>query len=187
VGSENAHMYIQNAENGFDFLELCHKDSYEFLNHITQVIDDETWVSYVNAETKEQSKNLMHTYLPNKLNKFKKKSACQKADGNCFLGKERSADSGSHATRDNTNVRSVLQSTKKLCRAIHIKRHGMLTSGVVLFYDNVHPHTVAHTRELLEHFYWEFFEHFPYDPDLSEQLLYVYLPEELVAIAALQK
>jgi hypothetical protein len=75
MGSENAHMYIQNAEDGFgfDFLERCHKDSYEFLNHITQVRDDETWVSYVNAKTKVQSKHLMHTHLPNKLNKLKKK------------------------------------------------------------------------------------------------------------------
>jgi hypothetical protein len=27
-------------------------------------------------------------------------SACQKADGNCFLGQERGADGGIHATMD---------------------------------------------------------------------------------------
>jgi hypothetical protein len=33
---------------------------------------------------------------------------CQKADGNCFLGHERSADGGIHAPRDHDNVISVL-------------------------------------------------------------------------------
>jgi hypothetical protein len=32
----------------------------------------------------------------------------QKADGNCFLGQERSAVGGIHATRDNNNVKSVI-------------------------------------------------------------------------------
>jgi hypothetical protein len=35
------------------FLEQYHKDGDEFLNHIIQVTDDETWVSFVNVETKE--------------------------------------------------------------------------------------------------------------------------------------
>jgi hypothetical protein len=46
-----------NTENGFssDFLERYHKDDDEFLNHIVRVTGDETWVSFVNVETKEQS------------------------------------------------------------------------------------------------------------------------------------
>jgi hypothetical protein len=60
------------------------------------------------VETKELSKQWMHTHSPNKQKKFKQMlSACQKAGGSCFLGKERSADGGIHATRDH-NVRSVL-------------------------------------------------------------------------------
>jgi hypothetical protein len=35
---------------------------------------------------------------------------------------------------------------KKLCRAIQNKRHGMLTSGVVLLHDTARPHTAAHSR-----------------------------------------
>jgi hypothetical protein len=35
-------------------LERYHKDGDEFLNHIERVTDDETWVSFVNVETKEQ-------------------------------------------------------------------------------------------------------------------------------------
>jgi hypothetical protein len=82
MGSENAHEYTQNAENGFGL----DKDGNEFLNHIVRETDDETWVSFVNAETKGQSKQWMHTHSPNKPKKFKQTlSACQKAAGNCFL------------------------------------------------------------------------------------------------------
>jgi hypothetical protein len=35
------------------FLEQYHKDCDKFLNHIVQVTGDETWVSFVNVETKE--------------------------------------------------------------------------------------------------------------------------------------
>jgi hypothetical protein len=44
-----------------DFSERYHKDGDEFLNHIVRVTGDETWVSFVNAETKEWSKQWMHT------------------------------------------------------------------------------------------------------------------------------
>jgi hypothetical protein len=44
----------------------------------------------VNVETKEQSKQWMHIHSQNKPKKFKQTLyACQKADGNCFLGQER--------------------------------------------------------------------------------------------------
>jgi hypothetical protein len=36
------------------FLELYHKDGDEFLSHIIRVTSDETWVSSVKVETKEQ-------------------------------------------------------------------------------------------------------------------------------------
>jgi hypothetical protein len=58
MASENADWCSQNTENGFifDFLERYHKDGNEFLNHIVQVTGDETWVSFVIAETKEHSR-----------------------------------------------------------------------------------------------------------------------------------
>jgi hypothetical protein len=51
---KNAHGYVQNAENGFgfDFLEEYHKDGDKFLNHFIQVTGDQTWVSFVDVETK---------------------------------------------------------------------------------------------------------------------------------------
>jgi hypothetical protein len=35
-----------------DFVQRNHKNDIEFLNHILRVTDDETWVSFVNVETK---------------------------------------------------------------------------------------------------------------------------------------
>jgi hypothetical protein len=40
-------------------------------------------------------------------------NVCQKADGNCFLGQERSGDGGIHVIRNHNNIRSVLQNTIK--------------------------------------------------------------------------
>jgi uncharacterized damage-inducible protein DinB len=48
----------------------------ELLNHI--ITDDETWISFVNAETKEQSKQWMHTQSPNKPKKFKQIMSARK-------------------------------------------------------------------------------------------------------------
>jgi hypothetical protein len=41
--------------------------------HIVRVTGDETWVSFVNVKTKEQSKQWVHAHSPNKPKKFKKR------------------------------------------------------------------------------------------------------------------
>jgi hypothetical protein len=69
-----------------NFLERYNTDGDEFLNHIVRVTGDETWVSFMNVETKKQSKQWMDTHSPNKAKKFKQTSSCQKGDGKCFLG-----------------------------------------------------------------------------------------------------
>jgi hypothetical protein len=45
----------QRRASASTFLERHHKDDDGFLNHIVQVTGDETWVSFLNVETKEQS------------------------------------------------------------------------------------------------------------------------------------
>jgi hypothetical protein len=71
-------------------LERYHKDGDGVPNHTVRITDDETWLSFVNVETKEQSKQWMHTHSQNKHKNFKQMlSPCQKADGNCFLGQDR--------------------------------------------------------------------------------------------------
>jgi hypothetical protein len=47
------------------FLERYHKDGDEFFSHI-RLTGDETRISFVNVETKEHSKQWMHTHSPNK-------------------------------------------------------------------------------------------------------------------------
>jgi hypothetical protein len=80
---------MQRLASALTFLEWWHKGGDEFLNHIGRVTGDETWVPFVNVETKEQSKEWIHTLLRNKTKKFKQtSSACQKADGNCLLGRD---------------------------------------------------------------------------------------------------
>jgi hypothetical protein len=54
------------------FLELYNKDGDELLNHIIRVTGHETWVLFVNIETKEQSKQWIHTHSPDKLKTLNK-------------------------------------------------------------------------------------------------------------------
>jgi hypothetical protein len=44
--------------------ELYHKDGDEFLSHIIRVTGAETWVSFMNVETKEQSKQWLQKHSP---------------------------------------------------------------------------------------------------------------------------
>jgi hypothetical protein len=65
---------VHNAENGF--LRLLHfqrdttKDGYACLNHLVRLTGDATWVSIVNLETEEQSKQWMRTLSPNEQETF---------------------------------------------------------------------------------------------------------------------
>jgi hypothetical protein len=95
-----------------DILEPYHKDGDGFLNHTVRVTGYETWVSFSNIETKDQSKLWMHAHTFSKQAEKVSTNVCQNADGNCFLGQERRADGGIHAT-GNYNIGNVLQSTKK--------------------------------------------------------------------------
>jgi hypothetical protein len=125
-------------------------------------------------------KSSQHTFT-NKLKKFQQMlSACQKTDGNCLLDQESGADGTVHATKNHNNIRGVLRNTKKkncVRPAIQNKLRGMLTSAIRLLHNNVHPHTAAHARPLLEHFNWELSNHPPYSPDLalSDYHLFTYL------------
>jgi hypothetical protein len=58
----------QRMASALTFLEQYRKDGNEFLSHI--ITDDETWVQFVNVETKEQSKQWLHTHSPKKPKKF---------------------------------------------------------------------------------------------------------------------
>jgi hypothetical protein len=74
----------------------------------------------VNIETKQQSKQWMHTHPPNKPEKFKQMlPVCQKAGGNCILGQEGSSDV--EFMQQGTTVASQMccETLKKLCSIGH--------------------------------------------------------------------
>jgi hypothetical protein len=114
----------------------------------------------------------MHMHSPNKQKKFKQTLSARKLMTS-FLGQQRSADGGIHATRGHNNVSRVLRNTKKLRRDIQNKKRGMLTSGVVLLLDNECPHTAARTQ-VLDDFNWELFDHHPYSPDPAPSDYYLF-------------
>jgi hypothetical protein len=66
---------MQRMASAFIYLERCPKDGNEFLNQTVRVTGDETWVSFVNDETKAQSKQWMHIHSPNTPKRFKQMSA----------------------------------------------------------------------------------------------------------------
>jgi hypothetical protein len=57
-----ARKKTQRMASALMFLERYHKHVDKFLSHIVQVTGEETWVSVVKVETKEQSKPWMHTH-----------------------------------------------------------------------------------------------------------------------------
>jgi hypothetical protein len=123
------------------------------------------WVSVGNVETKEQLKQWMHIHSPNKPKNFI--NICQKVDGNCFLGQERTAVDGIRAIRVHNNVEVYCVTLEKLHWTIQNKTCGILTSSAVRLQDNMHSHTAAHNGALLEHFNREPSDHPPYSPDLA--------------------
>ena len=64
------------------------------------------------------------------------------------------------------NANRYCETLRKLGRSIQNRGRGMLSGAVVLFHDNARPHTAASTRELLDQFGWEIFDHPTYSPDL---------------------
>jgi hypothetical protein len=78
-----------------------------------------------------------------------------------------------------TTIKSEVycETLKLLHRASQNKRHGMLTSGVMLLHDNVRPHTATCTSALLQHFSRELFNHPSYCLELTpdDYHLFTYL------------
>jgi hypothetical protein len=62
TGSENAHRCAQNTASALALLEQYHKNGNNFFNNTVRVTHNETLVSFVNVEIKEQPKKWMHTH-----------------------------------------------------------------------------------------------------------------------------
>ncbi|KAJ4447089.1 hypothetical protein ANN_09078 [Periplaneta americana] len=155
----------QRMASALIFLMRCHTDGDAFLDQI--VTGDETWVSHNTPETKRQSRQWHHPSSPKKPRKFKQTLSTQKVMATVFWDRKGVLllDFMPKGTKINAN--RYCETLRNLRRAIQNKRRGMLSRGVVLLHDNARPHTAASTRELLDQFGWEIFDHPPYSPDLA--------------------
>ncbi|GFW73145.1 histone-lysine N-methyltransferase SETMAR [Trichonephila clavipes] len=83
----------------------------------------------------------------------------------CFAG-------GLYATRNNNQLGCLLRNSteapKSIAKSMLSKgSKSILLKGVLLLHDNARSHTSRTTRELIESFGCEAFDHAPYSPDLA--------------------
>lgn len=167
------------------FFTRYDEEGDEMFDHI--VAGDETWVSYVNVEQKNQSREWGHTSSPRKPNKCRQTFSNKKVMATVFW--DRKGVLLVEFMEKGTTINSTVycETLRKLRRAIQNKRLGMLTNGVLLIHDNARPHIAARTRELLDQFGWDVFDHPPYSPDLAPSDLPVPQYEEMACGAALRE
>jgi hypothetical protein len=129
----------QRMASASTFLQRYHDEGDEFLDKI--VTGDETWVTFVNVETKQQSQQWMNTHSPNKPRKFKQSLAKRKLMATVFWDRKGVLLIGFMEPGTMITSETHCETLKKLRRATENKRRGMVTSGVVLLHDNACPHT----------------------------------------------
>jgi hypothetical protein len=118
----------QRMASALTSLERYHRDGDEFLNYSMWVTGDETWVSFMDVKTKEQSKQWMHTHSPNKPRKFKQTLSSKKLMATVFWGRKGvlMVEFMQHETTLTSEV--YCKKRKKLGRIIQNKGRGMLIS-----------------------------------------------------------
>jgi len=124
------------------FLMRYHKEEDCMLSHI--VTGDETWVSYITPESKQQSLHWEHTGWP-KRKKFKQTFSTWKIV--CTIFWDRQGVLLVEFLPQGTTINSAVycETLKKLRRAIQNKRRGMLSATILLLHDNARPHSAAQT------------------------------------------
>lgn len=147
------------------FLEAYEQDGDSLLDRV--VTGDKTWVKHVICETKKQSMEWGHTSSPKRPRKCLQTLSARKIMATVFWDREGVLLVDFLERGSTINSERYCETMKKLRRAIQNKRRGKLSSKVLFFHDNARPHTANRTRELLDHFEWEVFDHPPYSPDLA--------------------
>jgi len=147
------------------FLDRYSTEGEGFLKSI--VTGDETWILYDTPETKDQSKQWMHTSSPNKPKKFKQTFNNRKVMATVFWDQKGVLLVEFMEPGTTINAAVYCDTLRRLRRAIQNKRRGLLTSGIVLLHDNARPHSAGLTKNLLRQFHWDVFDHPPYSPDLA--------------------
>ena len=137
------------------FLMRYHREGEGMLSHI--VTGDETLVSHITPESKQQSLHWKHTSSPKRKN-FKQTISTRKImctvfwDGQGVLLVE--------FLPQGTIINSVYcEMLKKLRHAVQNKRRGMLSATILLLHNNTRPHSAAQTQDLITSFRWEQMDH----------------------------
>ena len=140
------------------------------------VTGDETWVHYHQLETKKASKEWRHTSSP-KTKKFRTQPSAGKVMMSLFRD-ERGAILEHYMPRGNTVTDAMYADLLKnhLRPAIKTKRHGLLTTGVLLQHDNARPHTARSTVATTQDLSFQCLPHPPYSPDLAPSDFHVFGP-----------
>lgn len=165
--------------SGRKFLDRYRQDGDDLFSHI--VTGDETWISYTNAESKQQSMQWRHSSSP-KPKKFKQSPYSSRKMMATVFWDEKGVILVDFMERGSTITADVYCETlTKMKRAIQNRRRGKLSSGVILLHDNARPHTAALTKKKIQDFRWELFDHPPYSPDLapSDYFLFLHLKKWL--------
>jgi len=160
MDAEDAHRGAQKTVFvcALTFLMRYHKEGDGMLSHI--VTGDETWVSHITPETKQQSLHWKHTGSL-KRNKLKQTFSIRKIwDRQGVLLIE--------FLPQGTTINSAVycEMLKKLRHAIQNKRHGMLSATILLLHNNTLPYSAAQTQDIITSFKWEHMDHPLYSPDL---------------------
>ena len=142
------------------------------LSHI--VTGDETCVSHITPESKQQSLHWKYTGSP-KRKKFTQTISSRK--NTCIVLWDRQNVLLVEFLPQGTTINSAVycETLKKLWRAIQNKRRGMLSATILLLHDNARPHSAAQIQDLITSFRWEQMDHPPYSPDLAPSEFHLFL------------
>ncbi|GBL84136.1 Histone-lysine N-methyltransferase SETMAR [Araneus ventricosus] len=151
-------------ECSLNFLTRYNEEGGAMLSRIVK--GDETWVSHVTPESKQQSMEWSHTHFPVRV-KAKQTLSQSKIIASVFWDRHSVLMVDFMQRGTTINAVAYGQTLRKLRTAIQNKRRGMLTDGILLLHDNARPCTAAQTRDLLDSFGWEILDHPMYIPDLA--------------------
>lgn len=151
-------------ECALNFLTQYNEEGDEMLSRI--VTGDETWVSHITPESKQQSMEWRHTSSPVKV-KAKQTLSRRKIMATVFWDRHGVLLVEFMPQGQTINAEAYCETLRKLRRAIQNKRRGMLTKGVLLLHDNARPHAAVRTQNLIDSFGWDVIDHPPYSPDLA--------------------
>ncbi|GFW38023.1 transposase [Trichonephila clavipes] len=143
------------------YLLYCRDDGDDFLQHIVAV--GETWCYHFQPEVKSNSMQWKHPDSP-RPEKFKAQQSTRKVMLMAFFDLQRPLLLELDFF---INVQWYTQILDKLHKAIKNKPPGMLSSGVILLYDNTRLHVTKVCIEALACKNWKVREHPAYSQDLS--------------------